>query len=88
MSPDEQETLLSSLDSFLDQNLIRDVMEIVLRLNIRFGDMSLMLFDCQNKMCFDDPIDGSVHFFEFVGSKLPQRFGDFDMPSRDVHFHM
>ena len=29
MSPEEQEQLLSSLDSFLDQNLIRDVMEIV-----------------------------------------------------------
>jgi RIO kinase 1 len=29
MSPEEQDILLSSLDSFLDQNLIRDVMEIV-----------------------------------------------------------
>jgi RIO kinase 1 len=29
MSPDEQETLLSSLDSFLDQNVIAQVMEVV-----------------------------------------------------------
>src|SRR5260221_8606592 len=29
MSPEEQEQLLSSLDSFLDQNVISDVMEIV-----------------------------------------------------------
>src|SRR5260221_6174826 len=29
MSPDEQETLLSSLDSFLDQNVIAEVMEVV-----------------------------------------------------------
>ena len=63
------------------------VVEIVSRFDIGFGDMPLVFFNRKNEMGFHDVVADSAQALHAIGGELSNRLGDFDMSTRNIHFH-
>ena len=63
------------------------MIKILARLDIHFGDMTLVLFDSQDEMRFQDLIHDSAQSFESICGELSNRLSDFDVATCDIDTH-
>src|SRR5204862_8313175 len=65
-----------------------DVMQVMLRLDVCLGLMTLVLFDGEDDMDFHDFLCVTVHPLDTVHGKLSQRLGNLDMAPGNFDFHV